>query len=930
MTAQNLKIYFECVTNTSDSAGAPCVCELRLENASNNGNASSSSSPSSSSRNNDSLALTGDFAVFFSWMRGPTPSPSVPTPTEDPRLSLLVQHVNGDLCLFKPANPDAFRLLPGETATVRFPSSYFSIAETDAPTGFYIAFADGRTEDLGACEIVPFSRPEQVRRGVRDNVATVLPEVRYAAHEELWRGAARLSREDICPITPKPKSWRCESGPAFQLGIGESLVVVPSHGLESEAGYLVDTLRAIVKRCNRRATDNDIRLTQPDSKEAASSQKTIRLEFNSTSSRGSQFANEGYELLVSQSGVSIVSGTPAGCFRGITSLIQLISPADIFSSQTPSSLVIPAISISDEPKFGYRGLHLDISRNFHPLSTILRVVDLLALYKFSVLHFHCTDDEGWRIEIPGLPELTSFGAMRSHAGVPSEGRNPMTLPPAQGSGPFISQPGSGHLSRSEFIQLLRYAARLHIRVIPEIELPGHARAAIRSMEHRARRILSEGGSREQAEEFLLSHGQDRSAYSSAQAYNDNVICVAMPGAVKFVKHVLKELRSAYDEAGVAFEMVHLGGDEVPRGAWEGDPVVQEKLRERGITIRQLLDEFWSDVISEAAALGVKQTGGWEEIAVADVRGDDGKVQRTINPALLATGNPPVAYAWNTVWGGGAEDLGYRLANAGFPIVLSSAPFAYLDFAYDKDPKEPGLYWGAFITLREAWDFAPLDLFANPPERNVFGNAFRPGAIEKLERLAERGKSNLLGVQAQLWSELVRSRERLEYMLMPRLLAISERGWSSDPVESFTPEQRNREWTEFATRVGLNEFPRLDWFGALSARTGASCGEGELPWFYRVPVPGALIDDSGMLRANAELPGVEIRYNLQGSEPSLEDPLWTGPVKLGSTVGKVAVACFNSSGRSGRAVILERSDLMDMDRSPGSDVSMGASPAGPRM
>ena len=180
-----------------------------------------------------------------------------------------------------------------------------------------------------------------------------------------------------------------------------------------------------------------------------------------------QDSPEAYELVVdAKDGVRIRGGSPAGVFYGLQSLRCAAAGAP-----TPAKgVALPALTIVDAPRFGYRGFMLDVARNFQPKASVLRTLDLLARYKLNVLHFHLTDDEGWRVEIPSLPELTSVGARRGHTLDSSR-----FLPPSYGSGPDVDRPyGSGFLSRADYAEILRYAAARHIEVVPEIEMPGRA------------------------------------------------------------------------------------------------------------------------------------------------------------------------------------------------------------------------------------------------------------------------------------------------------------------------------------------------------------------------------------------------------------------------------------------------------------------------
>ena len=197
--------------------------------------------------------------------------------------------------------------------------------------------------------------------------------------------------------------------------------------------------------------------------------------------------------MVDPQGVRIVGASPAGVFYGLQSLRSLL-PAP-----TPAKgLVLPALAVVDAPRFGYRGFMLDVARNFQPKPLVLRTLDLLARYKINVFHFHLTEDEGWRLEIPSLPELTAVGARRGHTLDSSR-----FLPPAWGSGPDVDRPwGSGFYTRADYIEILRYAAARHIEVIPELEMPGHARAAVKAMEARFRE-RSAAGDAEGARRYLL-------------------------------------------------------------------------------------------------------------------------------------------------------------------------------------------------------------------------------------------------------------------------------------------------------------------------------------------------------------------------------------------------------------------------------------------
>src|SRR5207245_2623587 len=290
-------------------------------------------------------------------------------------------------------------------------------------------------------------------------------------------------------------------------------------------------------------------------------------------------------------GVRIVGASPAGVFYGLQSLRSLLPQA----GATPrAGLVVPAIRVVDAPRFGYRGFMLDVARNFHPKPVVLRTLDLLPRYKLNVCHLHLTDDEGWRIELPSLPALTAVGARRGHT--LDSGTH---LPPAFGSGPDVDRPwGSGFYSRADYVEILRYAAARHIEVIPELEMPGHARAAIKAMQAN--------------QQYTLSDPDDRSVYTSAQGYHDNVMNPALESTYRFVERVVGDLAALHREAGVPLRHIHMGGDEVPAGVWQGSPAVQAYMKANGLaSVDDLWFVFYGRVEQILKAQGLTPAG-WEE------------------------------------------------------------------------------------------------------------------------------------------------------------------------------------------------------------------------------------------------------------------------------------------------------------------------------
>jgi hexosaminidase len=584
-----------------------------------------------------------------------------------------------------------------------------------------------------------------------------------------------------------------------------------------------------------------------------------RLEVAGTDRRP---GDEAYALSVSARGGIEVSGTDsAGVFYGIQSLRALL-PVEAFGQQ-PDSVALDEVTVRDAPRFAYRGMHLDVARNFKPRQFVEKLLELMAFYKLNKFHFHLTDDEGWRFAVAALPELTEVGSRRGHTEDEFD-----RLLPSYGSGPDpdpASSSGSGHYTREELIEILRYAKDRHIEVIPEIDLPGHARAAIKSMDARRRRLLAEDRPAE-AQEYALSDPEDRSRYRSAQGWTDNVIDVCHESSYRFVETVVDEIVSLYGEAGARLTAVHIGGDEVPDGAWQ---------RSAACDGADLHGRFVRRVRQILADRGLV-TAGWEEIAL-ETATDPG---RSAIEALRV-------HAWNSVWGWGGEENAYRLANAGYSVVLSNASNLYFDLAYDNDPEEPGLYWAGFVDTRGPFEFTPLDIYKSA-RLDRMGRTIAPDLHEQSVRLTEAGRSRILGIQGQAWGELTTDPEATEYMVFPKLLGLAERAWARQPAWARIEDPERRatalavDWNRFANVLGQRELARLD------RLTGGVN--------YRIPPPGAVIED-GRFSANTAFPGLTIRYTIDGSEPDSDSTVYAGPVAV---TGPVVARSFDSRGRGSRS------------------------------
>lgn len=764
-----------------------------------------------------------------------------------------VEHINGDFYRITPS-AEFKELEPGGRLVVPLVGNAMAIKRGDAPSGFYF-MVNGQPIPLAEVDVAPFVHDAQTMRSAADKLPVPTPASRYESEAVL----SVLDAGALTPITPTPARYEPLEG---TWALDGGTVVHYEAGLQREAEFLVDALESVIG-ASLRASEGR---AQPDG---------IALRIDEA------LGAESYTLAIEPGrGVEIVGGDAAGVFYGIQSLRMLLPVAAYATPQSP--LELRAVRVHDEPGLRYRGMHLDVSRNFQPAESVRRLLDMMSLYKLNHFHFHLTDDDGWRLEIAGLPELTAVGGRRGHTLDERE-----HLIPSFGSGPFPDElPGSGFFTRGEYMDLLRYAAERHITVIPEIDVPGHGRAAIVAMEARYHN-LSEQGDEQAASEFRLYDPGDTSTYRSVQRWDDNVINVCQESTYRFMEVVVDDLIAMHDEAGVPLDVVHVGGDEVPAGVWQRSPAC-EALAAASPDIdgpAQLFDHFLERTADILERRDIR-LAGWEEIALSERFYGEG--EKEPNPAHVERRFLP--FAWRAIWGQGVEDLGYRLANAGYEIVMSNASSLYFDLAYDKDPEEPGFYWAGLISTRAAWEFVPFDLFRTA-RLDVMGNPIDQTAYADAARLTDEGRRNVLGIQGQLWGETLVEPSRMEYMAFPRLLALAERAWSPEPAWALSDDRAQREegllaaWNEFANRLGQRELPRLD---HLHGGIG-----------YRIPVPGGLID-GGVLHANVSYPGMAIHYTTNGRMPTLDSPRYEGPVAVD---GPVALRVFDTRGRGGRTVTL---------------------------
>ena len=401
-----------------------------------------------------------------------------------------------------------------------------------------------------------------------------------------------------------------------------------------------------------------------------------------------------YRITIGEEGEPQVESYDAdGAFYAQTTLSKLPRP-------------LSPMTIEDWPDYAYRGFMLDVVRDFRTVDEVLKIIDLMASWKLNTLHFHIADDESWCLEIKDFPELTDFGA---HHALPDwDLQETIALKPtANGRIGNVT-----YYTQEEYQRILRYAWERRIRVIPEFDTPGHSRASIKAMQTYERRTGDSS--------FRLQDPADTSRYWSAQDFTDNVLSVYLPSVYKFYGAVFDEVIRLHKEAGVPLPAIHIGGDEVPEGAWSG--------RDR----HEMKEIFINGMLDLAEARGIR-LAGWEDIA----KGLEPETQERLKNSLYFIN------VWNTE---GIE---------GFPVVLSPAAYTYLDLAYSDAPEEIGLSWAGYVDERKTFSLNPNDY-----------------------------KGDIIGVQAQLWSSQLRSFDDATYQMLPKALGVAERGWNGGCLETF--------------------------------------------------------------------------------------------------------------------------------------------------
>ena len=516
---------------------------------------------------------------------------------------------------------------------------------------------------------------------------------------------------------------------------------------------------------------------------------------------------EAYKLSVTPQLIKITASAPNGFYYGLQTLYQLL-PVDVYCKERARNAEwsVPCVEIEDAPTFRYRGAMLDVCRHFASIDYIKKFIDVLAAHKMNTFHWHLTDDQGWRIEIKKYPKLTEIGSQRSETMVDYF----YTHYPFK----YDGKPHGGFYTQDEIKEVVAYAQSKYITVIPEIELPGHALAAIASYPE-------------------LSCTPD-STYEVCKLWGvfDQVFCPT-DTFFQFMEGVMAEVVELFPSS-----YIHIGGDECPKTAWEQCEHCQKLIRELGLenditpnpvdgrkhTKEEKLQSYIVSRVEKYLNSKGRNIIGWDEI--------------------LEGGLAPNAtvMSWRGVEGG------MTAAKAGHDAIMTPNPYAYLDH-YQEEPEIAPVTIGGYNTLKKTYSYNPV-----------------PADADSLV------KQHIIGVQANCWAEYMPTEDNRDYQIFPRLIAISETGW--------TP-MKKKNFTSFCNRM-VEDFQRLEAMGVKPCLN-----------FFDVNI-NTRATQEGVLNVELETfyPGAQIYYTTHGEQPSIHANLYNRPFPLDGTYDLKAAAFVN--------------------------------------
>ena len=535
---------------------------------------------------------------------------------------------------------------------------------------------------------------------------------------------------------------------------------------------------------------------------SAAEESDIVLMLNDT--LNTELGDEGYLLEVRQGGIKLSANTETGLFYAYQTLLQLLPP-DV-SHVSYRSITLPECTILDYPRFPWRGAHLDVSRHFFPVKFVKKYIDVMAAYKLNKFHWHLTDDHGWRLPSDKWPLLNSVASWRVNRDDVPWGQ---AEPAREGERPTYG----GWYTREEIADVVEYAAARGIEVIPEIDVPGHASAILKAYPQFACDDYP----------YEVAIGP----YWPPKA----ILCVGSDSTLHMLRDILDEVCDLFPS-----RYVHIGGDEAFKDNWRECPKCQRRIRSEHLHGEEGLQQWLTAQLRDYLAAKGKVAMGWDEVAVkSDV--PDLKTHSTSSThslhSPLSTPHSPLDTMIVTAWRG--FYAGLEAAREGYKVVMCPTEFCYLDY-YQADVRYQPKSIGGMVTLSKAYSFDPVPEGTSP-------------------QVAQR----IIGGQCNLWTEYINTPSHAEYMLLPRMLAISESLWS--------PRDK-KDWSRFRRKIEVQK-------DRLRAKGYNYCEGSFTPRFTAHRVD----DHTTNVAISTEVPNTYIFYTTDLSTPTRQSPIYLGPINL---------------------------------------------------
>jgi len=446
---------------------------------------------------------------------------------------------------------------------------------------------------------------------------------------------------------------------------------------------------------------------------------TIKLELNKT--EDATLGNEGYTLSITTKDITIKANKPAGIFYGVQTLMQLL-PKEIESAEKIDNVAwkAPCVEITDYPRFGWRGLMLDVSRHFFTKEEVKAYIDQMSKYKFNLLHWSLTNDEGWRIEIKSLPKLTEVGAWNVYR----VGEFGTFAPPAADE----PRKNGGFYTQDDIKEVVQYAKERFVNILPEIDVPGHSMAAIAAYPE----LSCSGG----VKNIGVSSGESIKDWDTHTAIYDDNLCPANENVYEFLDKVVTEAARLFP-----FEYMHMGGDETFKTFWKSSDAITALMQKENLKTYEEVQSYFEKRLEKIVESKGKKFMGWDEILEGGI-GPNAAVMswRSAHDGIAAEGASSV------------PNGAVAAAKLGHNVVMTPTEFVYLDYMQSDRIMEPHVY--ASLRLSKTYSFEPLPAGLNSNEQKL-----------------------ILGGQGNLWTEQVYNFRQVQYMTWPRAFAIAESTWS---------------------------------------------------------------------------------------------------------------------------------------------------------